>query len=101
MTPLIFSRYVRQGVPFTDDPRAQRDAETLRERLQALVGVDALERGVFMGRIGYGDNPSSRSVRMPLKKLWTGNQRMRGPGSGRQKRIRGTRTPLFLFSVSN
>lgn len=70
MTPLIFSGYVAEGVAFTSDAKAKANAARLREQLQALVGgSQVLERGVFMGRIGYGLPPAARSIRLSLGKL--------------------------------
>ncbi len=73
MTPLIFSSYVRRGVQFTGDERARANAQLLSERLKLMVGGEEnLVRGVFMGRVGYGDAPEARSMRMPLSRLWQG-----------------------------
>jgi hypothetical protein len=70
MTPLIFSQYVENGTAFTQDQKAQQNAKRLREHLQFLVGGEAnLSRGVFMGRVGYGPAPVSRSTRLPREQL--------------------------------
>lgn len=70
MTPLIFSGYVAQGIHFTDDVTAQGNARRLRDQLQGMVGGEAvLERGVFMGRVGYGAAPKARSLRLALDRL--------------------------------
>ncbi len=70
MTPLIFSGYVAGGIEFTRNAEARDNAGRLRDELQRLVGGrDVLERGVFLGRIGYGAAPKSRSLRFPLSRL--------------------------------
>jgi len=68
-TPLVFARYARGGVSFTRDARRRRDAEAIRQRLDALLGSDAAQRAVFMGRIGAGAPATARSVRRPLREL--------------------------------
>lgn len=68
MTPLIFSRYVREGRTFTSEPRARDKARDLAVKLQeVLVGRDA--DALFMGRIGRGPQPRARSLRRPLDDL--------------------------------
>ncbi len=71
MTPLIFCAYARDKVPFTQAPGAREEAAALHEALRAFVGGDELERAVFMGRVGQGRPPHSRSLRLPLGKLMT------------------------------
>jgi len=70
MTPVIFSRYVAQARTFTSIAQEQSLAARLADELSALVGADAgpLQR-VYMGRVGFGSSPQSRSVRPPLEKL--------------------------------
>lgn len=74
MTPLIFSRYARRGVPFTADAALVQRAVQLSAGLQALVGADA-PTAVWMGRLGHGPSPVARSTRLGLPAL-TGS----GPG---------------------
>jgi hypothetical protein len=69
MTPLIFSNYVRQGRQFTQDRTALQTAEDLKDQLETLIGSEALASTVFMGRVGYGPEPTSRSMRLALDKL--------------------------------
>ncbi|MEZ5502011.1 MAG: ThiF family adenylyltransferase [Halioglobus sp.] len=72
MTPVIFSRYVAQGRVFTSVASEQALAERLSADLGALVGDQGNPRQrVYMGRIGFGPTPRSRSVRPPLEKLLT------------------------------
>ncbi|MCB1753235.1 MAG: ThiF family adenylyltransferase [Gammaproteobacteria bacterium] len=69
MTPLIFSRYATEGRQFTNDRKALQNAGRLKQRLELLVGKGNLSTAVFMGRIGYGGYPTSRSVRLPVTEL--------------------------------
>ncbi len=68
MTPLIFSRYVRLGVPFTRFEPATRRAREVAILLERLLAVPP-GRAVFMGRVGHGHPPLARSTRHPLDKL--------------------------------
>ncbi|GAB5450568.1 MAG: hypothetical protein Hals2KO_08960 [Halioglobus sp.] len=70
MTPLIFSRYAAQGIQFTAVESEQRRAAELGKRLDTLLGPgqDASRR-VFMGRVGVGESPRSRSVRKAFSAL--------------------------------
>ena len=69
MTPLIFNRYLREGVKFTEDQRAGRNAKILTQELIDLVGADVPQRSVYMARVGYGPTPTSRSIRPQLEQL--------------------------------
>lgn len=67
LTPLIFSRYVREGRPFTRVPALRELAVRLERQSAALLGD---EPGVvFMGRTGAGPAASARSERKPLESL--------------------------------
>lgn len=70
MTPVIFSRYVAQSRTFTSIAAEQSLAEKLAGELSRLVGAaqDPLQR-VYMGRVGLGPAPESRSVRPSLESL--------------------------------
>jgi molybdopterin/thiamine biosynthesis adenylyltransferase len=74
MTPVIFSRYVAQSRKFTSIAQEQALAERLAVQLSELLGGEAgpLQR-VYMGRVGFGPTPKSRSVRPPLEKLLVGS----------------------------
>lgn len=72
MTPLIFARYVREGIQFSKAPGMAEKAQGVRQRLADLVGAAAADRGVFMGRLGEGPPASARSTRRPLKDLMRG-----------------------------
>ena len=69
MTPLIFAGYVRDAVRFTQNDKAQTNAEKLADRLEQIIGKSERGRAVFMGRIGQAPTPTSRSIRLPLARL--------------------------------
>lgn len=69
MTPLIFSQYVDNSMIFTRNPTATRLAAELSRQLQTLVGAEAVRQGVFVGRLGRGCVPKSRSTRKPISEL--------------------------------
>lgn len=71
MTPVIFSRYVARSLTFTTVASEQELATRLAGELTALLGGegDPLQR-VYMGRVGFGPTPESRSIRPPLEKLF-------------------------------
>ena len=69
MTPVIFTRYVRQQRPFSQVRRAWDRASALNDRLATLLAGEDPNRLVFMGRIGRGTPPWSRSLRRPLDGL--------------------------------
>ncbi len=69
VTPLIFSRYARHNRRFTQNAPATRNAERLKENLDSLIGQQNMVSSIFMGRVGYGKYPASRSVRFPLSEL--------------------------------
>ena len=68
-TPLIFAEYVRDGVRFSQTPHAQALAEALASELVQLIGPERAASAVFMCRVGAGQPPRSRSLRLPLEKL--------------------------------
>jgi hypothetical protein len=68
-TPLVFSRFVRDGVRFTSSPAAHRRAARVRDELGDLLGQDFVDRTVFMGRLGAGAPARARSTRLPLDRL--------------------------------
>lgn len=69
VTPLVFTRYSRNGVAFSRNPGAQQMAQELDERFVGVIGEHAATHAVFMGRVGKGEQPSSRSLRRPLQSL--------------------------------
>lgn len=70
MTPVIFSRYVNQSLRFTTVESEQVLAARLAQDLAEIfpAGADPLTR-VYLGRVGFGDTPVSRSIRRPLESL--------------------------------
>jgi len=68
MTPLIFSKYVREGTRFTAEPGLDAFAAGLQRRTAALV-FDGAGHPVYMGRLGYGPAPKARSERLPVEQL--------------------------------
>ncbi|MCK6490878.1 MAG: molybdopterin biosynthesis protein MoeY [Planctomycetes bacterium] len=71
LSPLVFARYARDGIAIDTDPRAQPRAEALGRELRALLGADALERTVWLGRIGRAPPAPARSLRLALATLCT------------------------------
>jgi nitroreductase len=69
VSPLVFARYVRDGRRYTASKSCQARGEWVSEHLKELIGLEHLERAVFMGRIGYGRQASARSTRLPLQAL--------------------------------
>jgi nitroreductase len=68
MTPLIFSRYVREGVRFSALAGATEAARKLSDRLDVLL-AGKVDRTVFLARVGYASMPRARSRRLPLARL--------------------------------
>ena len=69
MTPLIFSRYVRERIEFSRMPGATETAARLGERLAGIFQDVPVSEVAFMGRIGNGKAPASRSLRLPVERL--------------------------------
>ena len=69
MTPLIFSRYIATSKNFTDNKKALKEAEQLSQSLQDLLGEEFSRYSAFMGRVGQGNLPASRSLRKSLESL--------------------------------
>lgn len=72
LTPLIFSRYVREGRVFSSTPGMHQRAADLSRQGERLVGKQDWETAVFMGRIGAGEPAAARSIRKPLRELLVG-----------------------------
>ena len=70
LTPLVFSRYVRQERLFTQSAAAWKQAQVLSAQLNKVL-AGATPRATFMGRIGHGAPPWARSLRLPLQRLIT------------------------------
>ena len=71
-TPLVFAACARRQLAFTGEASARRRAGQVRALLERRLGRLAAEAAVFLGRVGYGPAPQSRSLRLPLEALrWT------------------------------
>ena len=68
LTPLIFSRYVREGRNFTRESRLHAQAAALEVATNKLIFSDG-GFPVYMGRLGAGSAPTARSERKPLEQL--------------------------------
>lgn len=68
MTPLIFSKYVREDRHFTDTAILHRRAASLRRQTEKLLFHGA-GHPVYVGRLGAGEPPRARSERQPLASL--------------------------------
>ncbi|WP_016957038.1 hypothetical protein [Catenovulum agarivorans] len=68
-TPVIFSELLRNQVQFTQDQRALSNAVKMEAQFRQFVGDEAVNKAVYMGRLGRSDLPSSRSVRKSLAEL--------------------------------
>jgi molybdopterin/thiamine biosynthesis adenylyltransferase len=69
ITPLIFSRYVRNDLEFTKIKKLAQLAKNLADEAERLIGSEETSRAIFMGRIGMGPAPWSRSLRRSLGQL--------------------------------
>ena len=67
-TPLVFSRYLREGTRFTANGEELRVAVRLAASLNGLL-ADKADLALWLGRIGRGDAATSRSVRLRLADL--------------------------------
>ncbi len=68
MTPLIFARYLRNGITFTQTSEVEQSARRCAEKFSTMLQKDT-EQAVFIGRIGESQLPSSRSLRHDLGAL--------------------------------
>ncbi|MFJ3054469.1 ThiF family adenylyltransferase [Herbaspirillum sp. NPDC087042] len=68
MTPLIFSKYVREGRSFTSVPALHERARRLAQEAAPLIFTDQFFP-VYMGRLGAGPAPTARSERLPVEQL--------------------------------
>jgi nitroreductase len=72
LTPLIFGRYVREGVPFSRMAGAGDTAAKLAGRLSTILQDVPVSQVAFLGRIGNGKAATSRSLRLPVERLVRG-----------------------------
>ena len=69
MTPLIFHEYNRVGLRFSTLEAMHEQAAVIARGLRNLLGGEAADAAVFMGRIGAGQVARCRSMRRPLREL--------------------------------
>jgi len=69
MTPVIFTRYFRAKQSFTVSGQANVLVARLDQRLLDLIQGKSVERLFFMGRLGLGPKPRSRSIRQSIEQL--------------------------------
>lgn len=70
MTPVIFSSYSRERKQFSESNDALNAADSLKQVLDDLVGAENNTRALFMGRLGLGKSPTSRSLRLALPQFF-------------------------------
>ena len=68
MTPLIFSKYVREERRFTETDALHPHAARLRQQTEQML-FSGPGFPVYMGRVGAGKAPHARSERRPLEEL--------------------------------
>lgn len=57
VTPLVFARYVRDGIDFTHDGSIRQRTEAMVRRAPAMLDGLPLERTVWLGRLGETASP--------------------------------------------
>jgi nitroreductase len=82
-TPLAFAEYVREKVRFTSVESARRRAQAVERRLAGLLGEEVAPATVFLGRIGQGPAPLSRSLRLPMERLMVSDSQPKSNRLGR------------------
>lgn len=73
MTPLIFSRYARAGIVFSQLSGIVETAARLGKVLAKQLQDVPVSQVVFLGRIGNAKAPTSRSLRLPVERLMRTN----------------------------
>ncbi|MFD2165561.1 ThiF family adenylyltransferase [Thalassotalea euphylliae] len=66
-TPVIFARFLENGLSFTEQDDVVKNAKKGKQMFETLVGTQ--QNVHFLGRLGRGPLPTSRSTRMDLKDL--------------------------------
>lgn len=67
--PIIFSRYVRDNTPFTENQKLRQKAGKLAKRFEAFFTKDIASRVLMLVRYGRGSPPHSRAIRLSLDEL--------------------------------
>lgn len=72
-SPMIFSRYAEQGIPFTNHARAKSKAQKLSGLLKTFLGLknDTQHSLVWLARIGQAGPISARSTRRRVAAVTT------------------------------
>lgn len=81
VSPLVFARYRRDRREFTREQACVKLAATVSRGLDDVLGREHVPKVGFMGRVGYGNGPKARSIRLPLKALRGRFQHDLRPGS--------------------
>jgi molybdopterin/thiamine biosynthesis adenylyltransferase len=66
-TPVIFSKYLTKGLYFTSNQSAIKNAKKGKVLFDSLINKP--QNTIFLGRMGRGAPPKSRSTRLPLSEL--------------------------------
>jgi len=66
-TPVIFARYLNNGISFTENQAVIQNAEKGKAMFESIVKNS--DNTIFLARIGRSELPKSRSTRLPLDKL--------------------------------
>ena len=69
MAPLLFRTYAIKGEYFSRLSGSLAHAQKISSAIDRLIGREQADQAVFMGRIGRGNPPSARSVRLPLSSI--------------------------------
>ncbi|MDH5190528.1 MAG: ThiF family adenylyltransferase [Gammaproteobacteria bacterium] len=68
-TPLIFASYLKNNITFTSINKIEARSKNITEELKHLLQEQEITKVMFMGRIGAGELPISRSLRLSLNTL--------------------------------
>ena len=82
VTPLVFSRYIRNHTRFTECHNSQELAQHLERRTRTILDADP-SSVIWIGRIGHGAVAESRSLRLPLEALTQTETQTTAVDSGR------------------
>lgn len=66
-TPVIFAKYIREGIEFTDDIQVRNNAIKGKAMFEKIVSDS--NNVAFLARVGRSESPKSRSLRKPLADL--------------------------------
>jgi len=66
MAPILFRSYAVRSIPFSERRGSMEEARKIASALSLLIGPNLIDQAVFLGRVGRGDLPQARSLRLPL-----------------------------------